>query len=83
MNPISVSSVTEKPDGDAVNQCSIMYTVSGPGAPVTEDPYGGAAILYIPSAPMGYVRYRRSHISLLTLGYVRLTKISGFSFIIV
>ncbi|CAG8710592.1 38064_t:CDS:1, partial [Gigaspora margarita] len=47
MNPISVSSVTvsqtERPDGDAVNQCSIMYTVSGPGAPVTEDPYGGSA----------------------------------------
>ncbi|RIB25837.1 hypothetical protein C2G38_2241154 [Gigaspora rosea] len=58
MNPISVSSATvsqtERPDGDAVNQCSIMYTVSGPGAPVTEDPYD----FIIPSAPMGYVRYR-------------------------
>ncbi|KAF0548141.1 hypothetical protein F8M41_026354 [Gigaspora margarita] len=48
MNTISVSSATvsqtERPEGDAVNQCSIMYTVSGPGAPVTEDPYGGSAV---------------------------------------
>ncbi|CAG8702465.1 27748_t:CDS:2 [Dentiscutata erythropus] len=62
MNPITVNptvSQTEKPD--AVNQCSIMYTVTGPGAPATgEDPYAASAFaiqdLISLSSLMGYVR---------------------------
>ncbi|CAG8518610.1 3207_t:CDS:2 [Cetraspora pellucida] len=42
MNPTVYT--VEKPGGDPVNQCSIMYTITRPGAPATEDPPHGSAV---------------------------------------